>query len=195
MANAGKYKRLFEPGFIGRIKTKNRFVRTGAGTDYVDKEGVLKIKQELPFYKALARGGVGLIIMGNGLPLMQPEEKFITGYREITNIAHDHGCPIFTKFAHLGAWCPPGVDPNQVVSASSIPLLELKARGPDFPRVPRELTVPKLRRLSKGLHLVQKERERSDLMASKLTPPPATLVIVSCHVHGTVVKMSMVVKA
>ncbi len=146
MANSKKLSRLFEPGTIGQIKIKNRVVRVAAGTDYIDEENVLKLNKELPYFDAQARGGVGLIIIG-ATSIARLEEKHIPGYKALTDMVHKYDCPIFCQFMHIGAWVTRPeriVDSNQVVSASAIPLSELQERGPEFPIVPRELTIPEI---------------------------------------------------
>jgi 2,4-dienoyl-CoA reductase (NADPH2) len=151
MASDGRFKKLFEPGTIGQLKIKNRFVRTGAGTDFRDAEGILQLNKELPYYEALARSGVGLII-GGATPLFAFTEKHIPGYRALTDMVHKYDCPIFCQFMHLGAWVPhpdrmlaEGRSKEHMVSASAIPLSELQERGPDFPIASRELTVPEIK--------------------------------------------------
>ena len=148
MANDTKFKKLFEPGTIGQLRIKNRFVRTGAGTDFHDAEGLLQLNKELPYYEALARGGVGLIITG-AQPTFAFTEKHIPGYKALTDMVHKYDCPIFSQFMHLGAWVPHPdrmkVDRNQMVSASAIPLSEMQERGRDFPMESRELTVPEIK--------------------------------------------------
>ena len=148
MTNDTKFKKLFEPGTIGQLRIKNRFVRTGAGTDFHDAEGLLQLNKELPYYEALARGGVGLIITG-AQPTFAFTEKHIPGYKALTDMVHKYDCPIFSQFMHLGAWVPHPdrmkVDRNQMVSASAIPLSEMQERGRDFPMESRELTVPEIK--------------------------------------------------
>ena len=161
MTSSGRFSKLLEPGNIGRIKTKNRIVRVAAGTDYVAPGGFLNLKKELPYFEALARGGVGLIIIGatsvqnlGGYQARIDDDKFILGYHELTNTAHKYNCPIFLQFMHIGAWF--GL---QTVSASSIPLDELQARGPDFPVVPRELTIPEIIEIQ-NMFAISAERAR-----------------------------------
>jgi 2,4-dienoyl-CoA reductase (NADPH2) len=144
MASGGKFKRLFEPSTIGQLKIKNRFVRVAAGTDFVDAEGILQLNKELPFFEAIARGGVGLIIISGARSPFLFDEKQVPDYKALTDMVHKYNCPIFSQFEHRGAWLPGPkgpVDTSQVVSASAIPLSELQERGPDFPIEPRELTI------------------------------------------------------
>jgi 2,4-dienoyl-CoA reductase-like NADH-dependent reductase (Old Yellow Enzyme family) len=42
MDNDGRFKKFFEPSTIGQLRTKNRFARPAAGTDFVDAEGILQ---------------------------------------------------------------------------------------------------------------------------------------------------------
>ncbi len=151
MANDTKFKKLFEPGTIGQLRIKNRFVRTGAGTDFRDVEGILKLNKELPYFEAVARGGVGLIISGVR-PVFLFGEKHIPGSKALTDMVHKYDCLIFCQFMHLGAWVPhpslmlvEGRNKDQMVSASAIPLREMQERGPDFPIAPREVTVAEIK--------------------------------------------------
>jgi 2,4-dienoyl-CoA reductase (NADPH2) len=148
VANGGKFNRLFEPGTIGQLKIKNRFVRVAAGTDFVDAVGILQLNRELPFFEAVARGGVGLIIISGARSPFRFDEKQVPDYKALTDMVHKYNCPIFSQFEHRGAWLPGpkgSVDKDEVVSASAIPLSELQERGPDFPIEPRELTVPEIK--------------------------------------------------
>jgi 2,4-dienoyl-CoA reductase (NADPH2) len=146
MTGKGRFSKLFEPGNIGKIKTKNRLVRVAAGTDYVAPGGFLNLEKELPYWEALARGGIGLAIQGatsitagNPNEPMFHDDKFIPNRRQLVDIVHKYNVPIFLQLMHIGAWFG-----AEDVSASAIPLEELQARGPDFPVVPRELTVPEI---------------------------------------------------
>jgi 2,4-dienoyl-CoA reductase (NADPH2) len=145
MANSGKYNKLFEPGIIGGFKVKSRIIRPGAETEWTDQNGMLNLKKELPYYEALAKGGVGFIIMGALSFARFNDDKIIPDYRQVTDIAHKYGVPIFAQFMHSGGWVTRPRDPNTVVSASAIPLEELKLRGPDFSIVPRELTTAEIK--------------------------------------------------
>ncbi|MFH1032095.1 MAG: NAD(P)/FAD-dependent oxidoreductase [Chloroflexota bacterium] len=144
MADSTKFVKLFEPGTIGKLKIKNRIVRTAAGVDFYDPQGILKLKQELPMIEAFARGGAGLIIISAARTLWM-QDKVIPGYAEVTKASHKYGVPIFANLHHGGAWLNRPREVPPVVSASAIPLDELKLRGPDFPMVPKEMTVPEIK--------------------------------------------------
>jgi len=56
-----RFKKLLEPGYIGKVRTKNRMVKMGAHHGYYPyKDGYVDEKC-YGFYEALAHGGVGLI--------------------------------------------------------------------------------------------------------------------------------------
>jgi 2,4-dienoyl-CoA reductase (NADPH2) len=147
MTSKGRFSRLFEPGNIGKLKIKNRIVRVAAGTDYVAPGGFLNLEKELPYWEALARGGVGLAIQGAtsitndpGAPeAMFYDDKYIPGRRQVVDIVHKYDIPIFAQFMHLGPWIGP-----PKVAASWIPMQELKQRGPEFDGESHELTIPEI---------------------------------------------------
>ncbi len=147
MASHGKFSKLLEPGNIGKIKTKNRMVRVAAGTDYVAPGGFLNLEKELPYWEALARGGVGLAIqgatsitdLGEGEPMFH-DDKYIAGRRQVVDVLHKYNVPFLLQIMHIGAW----FGTPYAASASRIPLQELQQRGPDFPVEPHELTIPEI---------------------------------------------------
>ncbi len=147
MAGKGRFDRLLEPANIGKVKTKNRIVRVAAGTDYVAPGGFLNLEKELPYWEALARGGIGLAIQGATNIIADPganeamfnDDKFIPGRRQVVDIVHKYNVPIFIQFMHIGPW----FGPNKV-SSSWIPLPELQQRGPEFDGEPHELTIPEI---------------------------------------------------
>ena len=67
MSTNVKFSKLLEPGKIGRIQTKNRMVRSGAGIAYLDDDYFVKRAESISYYEAMARGGVGLVILGGVL--------------------------------------------------------------------------------------------------------------------------------
>jgi 2,4-dienoyl-CoA reductase (NADPH2) len=154
------YQKLLEPGQIGKLKIKNRLVRSAAGTDFLDSEYMSVDEKQLPFYEALARGDVGLIILGGAVvehPLgsVTPsnvrfdDDKFIPGFKKITDIVHRYNCPIFLQLHHSGAWR--GIfnmmtgESIQPVSSSAKTRNELQALGMDFGLPLRELNIAEIK--------------------------------------------------
>ena len=141
-----KFEKLLEPGYIGKVKTRNRMIKTGAGTSFVEAGGFIgeTIKN---YYGALAMGGVGLIIVescGIDYPLgiahlpvqlHLEDDKFIPGYRELTEVIHRYRCPVFIQLFHSGPWHPShitgklGVAASELNTADSLKLGISKIRG------------------------------------------------------------------
>ncbi len=109
------FGKLLEPYRIGRVQTRNRMVKTAAQTYFFDS-GEHRISQRAKaFYEALARGGVGLIIVETPameFPLSEigdrrfriDDDKYIKDISELTKVIHKHGCPTFVQFYHRGPW-------------------------------------------------------------------------------------------
>jgi 2,4-dienoyl-CoA reductase (NADPH2) len=99
-----KIEKLLEPGYIGKVKTRNRMIKTGAygwilydaATDTFRPEG-------LAYYGAIAKGGIGLMIMEDpafrpdtiGRPLY--EDKHIEREKILVDHIHQYDCPTFAQ--------------------------------------------------------------------------------------------------
>jgi 2,4-dienoyl-CoA reductase (NADPH2) len=158
-----KFERLLEPGRIGNVKTKNRIFKTGAGSTLGDGSGKVTVRHKM-FYGALARGGVGLIVVeagsidrppdvglasGSGTFLRFDNDEFIPSLRELVEPIHKYNCPTFFQMMMGGATeSAPGV---QGISSSYLTPAEVKERQPyhkayllDNPQSPRELTIEEI---------------------------------------------------
>ncbi len=51
-----RFEKLLEPFHIGKVKTRNRMVKAGAGTSFIDQTGFVGETMK-GFYGALAKGG------------------------------------------------------------------------------------------------------------------------------------------
>ena len=157
------YQRLLEPGQIGNIKTKNRIFKTGAGSTLGDGSGKVTQRHKA-FYGALARGGVGLMVVesgsidrppdmgissGGGTFLRFDSDDFIPSLKELVDLIHQYNCPTIFQLMMGGATeSTPGV-PG--VSSSALSPEELKERQPyhkayllENPLSPRELTTDEI---------------------------------------------------
>jgi 2,4-dienoyl-CoA reductase (NADPH2) len=151
MSTSKKYQKLMEPSQIGEVHTKNRIIKTAAGTGFINSDGTVSQKMK-SFYEALAKGGSGLIIYEyctveyprgafrwEGQAHLS-DDKFIPGYRELVDVVHKHNCPIFIQLMHSGCWYSPDQDqdPGDRISPSALTKDELP--GPIF-IPPREMTL------------------------------------------------------
>ncbi|MDD5701020.1 MAG: NADH:flavin oxidoreductase [Dehalococcoidales bacterium] len=98
---------LFEPGRIGKMTVKNRFVRTAAGDGWCTDNGECT-PELVKFYSELADGGVGLITTGAtyvlekykvGRFIGMYDDKVAEGFKKLTKAVHDYDsriiCQIF----------------------------------------------------------------------------------------------------
>jgi hypothetical protein len=127
------FEKLLEPCKIGKIQTRNRMVKTGNGTGYTGEGGYVSEKHKA-YYEAFARGGVGLIIIecpaisDPGRFLLQPhfhDDKFIPGFKTLTQTIHKYGCPTFLQ-VFAGGGPPPAhqVDLRKHPEMSALPPTE-----------------------------------------------------------------------
>lgn len=111
----GKFEKLFTPFQIGGVKLKNRLVKT-ANQTYLFESGEKRVGSlAKAFYGALAKGGVGLVIVETPAmewPLKEEgdrrfrldDDKYIDNVRELTDTIHRYDCPAFVQFYHRGPW-------------------------------------------------------------------------------------------
>jgi 2,4-dienoyl-CoA reductase (NADPH2) len=133
VGEVGRLERLLEPGIIGSLRTKNRIIKTAAGTGYADKDGH-GTDRMADFYGAIAKGGAGLVIVENcavewprGTHVIPTgfrlhDESYVSGHARVTAAVHKHDCPIFVQLMHAGPWLAmlPGLGPQERITASTI---------------------------------------------------------------------------
>ncbi|MBN1567769.1 MAG: FAD-dependent oxidoreductase [Acidobacteria bacterium] len=146
MADRMRFEKILEPGRIGRVRTKNRIVKTCGGAE--DVAG-----RNRAFLEAIARGGAGLIIWGDvaveyprgvTIPITHrhlEDDQNIPVFAKIAEAVHRHDCPIFMQLFHAGpqAFLPSG---QQTISSSSLTESEVSERTASM--IPKELTVPEI---------------------------------------------------
>ncbi|MFH1833808.1 MAG: NADH:flavin oxidoreductase, partial [bacterium] len=144
MASASGLNSIFRPMQIKSVEFKNRIVKTPQDMNFADFEDGTITQNSVDFYGALARGGVGGIIVEQSI--VDPEgyregtiavfdDRFIPGLARLTEAVHEHDCPIVMQINHLGpnAFFPPN------------------GKHPDFAaRVPSALDEDEMRRLFLG---------------------------------------------
>ena len=153
-----RYAKLFEPGQIGKVKTRNRIYKSGASTMEFHDDEIHMNPTALAFHEALARGGVGLLVIES--PVIDypigarwherpriDDDKYIPYMAELTAAIHKYGCPTFMQMEHDGPWQSPLFDnapaifEGSPVAASAVNIPKLG----DFHRdVPRPLTIPEI---------------------------------------------------
>jgi 2,4-dienoyl-CoA reductase (NADPH2) len=110
-----KFARIMEPGQIGKVKTRNRIIKTGAGIMLWNEKETHMNQNMLGYYEALAKGGVGLLIVesptidypyGARWPdrYRLDDDKYLPGIAELVKVIHKHNCPTFMQMNHDGPW-------------------------------------------------------------------------------------------
>lgn len=158
MSTNTRFAKLLEPGKIGSVKTRNRIIKSGAGTfmwhqDETRMNGAMKA-----FYESLARGGVGLLIVES--PIIDypvgarwpqryriDDDKYIDGLSELVQVIHKHNCPTFMQMNHDGPWQrqllamgAPFFDGQPIASSN----VTFKSPNDFHNEVPHELTIAEI---------------------------------------------------
>jgi 2,4-dienoyl-CoA reductase (NADPH2) len=104
--------KLFEPIQVGPMTVDNRVVMTAMHLNYTPYGEISD--QFTNFYRARARGGVGLIIIGGAeiddeacgidLFLSIKDDKFIPGLKEFTDRIHEDGAKVAVQLYMAGAY-------------------------------------------------------------------------------------------
>ncbi len=156
MGKVNQLERLMEPGSIGSLRTKNRIIKTAAGTGYADKDGN-GTDRMADFYGAIAKGGAGLVIVENcavewprGTHVIPTgfrlhDESYVPGHARVVAAVHKYDCPVFVQLMHAGPWLAklPGLGPQERITASTISEEDMPPSLWEW--VPgKELTVPEI---------------------------------------------------
>jgi 2,4-dienoyl-CoA reductase-like NADH-dependent reductase (Old Yellow Enzyme family)/thioredoxin reductase len=151
---AVRFKKILEPTNIGQMRLKNRIVMPPMGTNYAEAGGAVS-QRMLDYYEARARGGAGLIIVEGSAPSLQcnisfwgspsyqaslGDDKFMPGWRMLTDIAHKHGAKIAIQIMHatLENW------DGKVVQVGPSPVVVPARFMGVFGQPPHELTVEEI---------------------------------------------------
>lgn len=162
-----RFEKLLSPFQIRQVSLKNRMVKAPQATSIATREGAL-IDEAFGYYEALAKGGVGLIIVENTIidfPFGSTgwgrrsiaEDKFIPGYSELAKLVHSYGTRIFMELNHAGPAHPPAMDGRQPVAPSALTDDERPVSA--YPQA-RELTITEIKEIelqfTKAAERVQK---------------------------------------
>jgi 2,4-dienoyl-CoA reductase (NADPH2) len=142
-----KFEKLLEPGRIGKLRIKNRIIKTCGGAE--DAGAINRA-----FLESIAWGGAGLVIWGDvaveyprGVtipitPRHLEDDKNIPVFAQIADAVHKHDCPIFMQLFHAGPQAMMLKDGLQTISASSLTESEVSELTASMK--PKELTVAEI---------------------------------------------------
>ena len=103
---------LSSPGQIGALTVKNRVIMEAMGNALSNLDGSMSA-EDIAFYEARAKGGVGLIMSeavsvasnsgrANPRNLCIDDDRLIPGYRQLMDALHPYGCAFFVELYHPG---------------------------------------------------------------------------------------------
>ncbi|MFD6057390.1 MULTISPECIES: oxidoreductase [Rhodococcus] len=103
---------LFQPGRIGKMTLRNRFVQAPIFTQFASTFGEVD-ERLIEYHRARARGGVGLIIIENtsidwevgrtvGHPIRIDHDRFRAGLSDLVEAVHNEGAKIAVQLHHTG---------------------------------------------------------------------------------------------
>ena len=123
------YNKLFEPGKIGSLTLKNRFVMGAMGVGFAELE-VLQQKEQRHIMEARAKGGYALIITevtrvqdSEFCTPFEPslgDDKHIPAWKEVTDAIHKHGAYVFPQLHQPGRQYTKAILGHQVSAPSPI---------------------------------------------------------------------------
>jgi len=141
-----KFERLMSQITIDGLTIPNRIVFPAIHTGYTEPDGRISPKMK-HFHSELARGGVGLSIVGFTAVSAQgkfcPEtpclddDRVVEGLAEVFRAIHDHGSVAAVQIAYAGRQNRTGLEGMPIVAPSPIPC-------PDLKIVPRALSVDEI---------------------------------------------------
>ena len=124
------FPKLFQPANIGAVKIRNRIVMLPMGTAYASRDGEVT-QQTIDYFVERAKGGVGLITLGNVSPhlpniinqLVLDSDWVLMGHYQLAEKLHAHGAKVCVQISHAGRQKSantllPG---EELISASALP--------------------------------------------------------------------------
>lgn len=136
------YKKMFEPGYIGKMKLRNRTIMPAMGTVMASEDQTLN-DYFLDYHFARAEGEIGLNILeitsvekrGQGLPCVPGiwSDKFIPGLARLSAGIHERGGKVGIQLHHAGRGAYRNIIGEQAVGPSAI-------RAAGMPEAPRALS-------------------------------------------------------
>lgn len=150
MSNTSDYKKLLEPGRIGKLQLRNRSVMMPMATDMADKDGIVTPRQ-IRYYQERAKGGIGMIINEytgvddiDSIPsihnLRIARDYHISAMEELTDAVHMYGALICAQIHHGGATSNPNFTGRQNLAPSAVPIADGRP-------VPKEMTIEDIKRV------------------------------------------------
>jgi len=137
------FPNLFKPGYIGKLRIKNRIMMLPMARQFQGVNGEVT-QRTIDYFEETAKGGVGLIMVGSsrvfppGHQFFGPgslnlsDVRYLPGHCELVQAVHAHGAKVGIQFGHVG-----GQTLRGPVAASDVQ--QFFCDGTSYPK-PRPLT-------------------------------------------------------
>jgi len=174
---------LFEPYSIGKMKLRNRFVRSGTLDATADSSGAVT-DASVALYRTLGQGGVGLIITGfsfvsshgQSVPAQYGvhNDDMIPGLRRLTQAVHEGGARIALQIAHSGINSPflnaTGAVPLAVSKMPDVSTPNREMNGEEIEDIIADFAATAVRGREAGFDAIQLHGAHGYLMSQFLSP-------------------------
>ena len=112
------FKKLLEPGYIGKVRVKNRIIQAPMRTGFATRDGSVT-QRLLNYYRERAQGGTGLIIVeysyidqiASQAEVCQIgiyDNSLIPGLSTLARVIKDNGAKAGIQISHCYGWRAPG---------------------------------------------------------------------------------------
>lgn len=129
MSGKARFEKLLSPYNIGKMRVKNRIVKTAAEMNTHDLHDFHVNQKTIDNIETLAKGGVGMIILWNAyvdypLGARMPDglridaDEYIPGFRKLADAVHKYDCKFSVQMMHAGPWCPASLAGRPPIAAS-----------------------------------------------------------------------------
>ncbi|MFX1449519.1 MAG: NADH:flavin oxidoreductase [Promethearchaeota archaeon] len=176
-------KKLFSPGKIGNVQTKNRIVRSATFEGMASKEGHIT-EQLINLYKILAQGGTGLIITSASAVdsrytvgsrcMCFNDDEFIASQKKLVEAVHEYsGVRIGAQLAHNGRqgshpkYKPVAPSPVLYKATNKVPK---ELSGEEIEEIIKKFSAAGRRVYESGYDMVQLHGAHGYLLSSFLSP-------------------------
>lgn len=129
MSGKVHFKKLFTPYNIGKLRLKNRIIKTAAEMNTHDPIDAHMNQRTIDYVEAVAKGGAGMVILWNSyidypLGARMPDglridsDEYIPGFKKLADAVHKYDCKLSVQMMHAGPWCPESLAGRPPIAAS-----------------------------------------------------------------------------
>ncbi len=129
MSGKTQFEMLLSPFNIGKLRLKNRIVKTAAEMNTHDPYDAHMNQRTIDYVEAVARGGAGMVILWNAyldypLGARMPDglridsDEYIPGFIKLADAVHKYDCKLSVQMMHAGPWCPASLAGRPPIAAS-----------------------------------------------------------------------------